>query len=411
MKANFVFLCFFGILGLLPLGCRNGEEQNYPEPPAVDPADLKALVQGNNEFAFDLYKRLSQKEGNIIFSPYSISTALAMTYAGARGETAQQMAKVLHFSLPPDRLHAAFARLIYELHGKGKSNSYELVAANALWAQKGLSFEQDFLQLTRERYRAGLKEVNFAGNAEGARQTINRWVEERTRQKIQNLLGPRDLNSTTRLVLSNAVYFKGKWKLPFPTERTKPTDFETGAGSIVSVPMMNNGYHRYRCYAGKQYYLLELPYQGASLAMVLLVPVKKGALNQVERELTAATIHKALSKMAHHQVLVGLPRFRFKQDIKLGEQLRELAMELPFSLNADFSGISAAERLSISEVIHGGFIDVDEQGTEAAAATAVPMRNSPIEGLTIRADHPFLFFIRDQESGNLLFFGRVEDPR
>lgn len=397
-------------LAVVAVGCR--ERAADPEEPPIDvpEADLKALADGNNQFAIELYQKLAEThDGNLVVSPYSISSALAMTYAGARGETAEQMRKTLHFTLPPDRLHPAFGGTTRWLQSGGKKRPYELSIANALWAQQGLGFMPEFLDLTGRSYGAGLREVDFAGDREAARGTINRWVEEQTQDKIKDLLKPEDLDPMTRLVLTNAIYFRGTWKHQFDKGRTYDGEFEVAPRNRVKVPMMRHEKIKLRTCKTETWQLLELPYAGERLAMVVLLPVKRRGLREVEARLTTAELQHGLSQLSEQEIDVHLPRFQFKSRFELKEPLLSMGMRLPFSGAADFSGITPGGGLRLKEVIHGGSVEVDEVGTVAAAATAVPKFIS----LTpqFRAEYPFLFLIHDGATGNILFMARVADPR
>lgn len=386
-------------------------EEEAGQMPEADPEDVRALVQGNNEFAIELYSRLSQREGNIVCSPYSISSALAMTYAGARGTTAEQMAKALHFSPDQKRLHGAFARMTWELQKGGKPMPYRLRLANTLWGQYGLPFREEFRDIMQRAYRAGFREVDFAGSPDKSRRTINRWVEERTEGKIRDLLKPPDIISQTRLVLTNAIYFIGSWQQPFPKTLTKIGNFEIEPGTLVDVNMMRSSdYARHRYYANQEFQLLELPYKGERLAMIVLLPVKKGGLREVEDRLTAEKLRKGISGLSQRRGPVALPRFRIGTKINLRETLMEMGMDTAFSEQANFTGITPSEELRIKDVVHGCHIDVDELGTEATAATAViMMKDTP--PFVFRADHPFLYLILDRSSAAIVFLGRVLDPR
>jgi serpin B len=394
-------------LGIV-LGCRSGKQYD-PEPAiAVPDEDLKALADGNNAFALDLYKKVAEKQdGNLILSPYSISSALAMTYAGARGETAEQMKRTLRFTLPPERLHPAFGGVTDSLQTAGRKRPYELNIANALWAQQGMGFVPEFLEVTDKSYGAARREVNF-GDPEAARGTINRWVEEQTQERIKDLLKSGDITPSTRLVLTNAIYFKGTWKHQFKKERTYEGDFETAPGVKVKVPMMRHSEIKLWTYEGETWQLLELPYEGDRLSMVFLLPKRRCGLRAVESRLTLAELEHGLAQLKEQKLDVSLPRFKFASRFELGRILSDLGMPLAFS-GADFSGITPHAGLQIKDVIHGGNVEVDEVGTIAAAATATTMyRSAPPR---FRADHPFLFFLRDTKSGHILFAGRVSDPR
>jgi serpin B len=373
---------------------------------------LNALVEGNNAFAFDLYARLNQQKGNVVFSPYSISNALAMTYAGARGPTAEEMAKVLHFTLGQERLHPTFEGLVADLQKDDKGRPYHLHVANSLWGQKAYPFAGPFLQLTRKNYRAGLKEVDFARAPEEGRQTINRWVEEQTRDKIKELLLPGDVNGLTRLILTNAIYFKAAWKTPFPRDQTRDGIFDVAPNTKPSVPMMRHPEGMFPYFSGDEFQWLELPYKGDRLSMVVLLPQKKGQLGALEKSLTAAAIQEGVNKLQVRVGEVTLPRFQAVLRIPLGEELKKMGMPLAFSRAADFSGIATGEHLSLAEVVHKAYIEVDEVGTEASAATAVVVGGTRnVHPFSFRADHPFLYLIRDTQTGSILFLGRVSDPR
>jgi serpin B len=372
--------------------------------------DATALVQGNNTFALDLYRELATEKGNLFFSPYSISTALGMTYGGARGDTAAQMATTLHFGLPPERLHPAFGSLIKEINGAGKPRKYQLQTANRLWGQKDYGFLPEFLKLTETNYGAGLKEVNFAGATEEARKAINAWVEKQTRDKIKELIKPGILTPNTRLVLTNAIYFKAAWMHPFSEKSTVKGDFHVGADKKVTVPLMHGGV-RTGYFKGDDFEALNLPYESYDLSMIVLLP-KAGGLADFEKRLTAANVQGWLGKLRTHRVTVTLPKFKVTAEFMLKPTLSRMGMPLAFdSRKADFSGMTTREKLWISHVIHKAFVDVNEAGTEAAAATAVVMegRSAPPPA-TFRADRPFVFLIRDNRTGSILFAGRVTDP-
>lgn len=389
------------------------------EHPVPDPAgpgagvpaeDLRAVADGNNAFAIDLYKRLAEKsDGNIVVSPYSISSALAMTYAGARGETAAEMAKVLHFTLPPDRLHPAQAALGRSLRAGGD----EFHAANALWGQKGVRFRGEFLRVTRDNYGAGLREVDFAADPDAARRTINGWVAAQTRDKIRALLHADDLSARTRLVLTNAVYFKGAWASPFSKGGTAPDTFRVAADRTVPVRMMN-GHFTCRWFERDGVRLVALPYRGRTRSMVLVVPAAADGLPAVERGLSADRLRAWLDGGSAGEVRLALPVFRATARTRLSSALDGMGMPLAFRREADFTGVTDETRLHIDEVVHEAAVEVGEEGTEAAAATAVVTKR-PLSGkkprvLAVRADRPFLFLILDDPSQAVLFLGRVASP-
>jgi serpin B len=387
------------------------------EQPDDSKADRAAVARGDNQFALDLYAKLRGEESNLFFSPYSISTALAMTRAGARGDTAAEMDKVLHFTLPQEKLHSAFAGLIKEINGDpaDKKRGYQLNTANALWGQKDFGFKADFLKLVKDDYGAGLNELDFMGAPDPARQTINGWVEKETHDKIKDLLHKGDLTSDTKLVLTNAIYFKGEWASQFKKDQTKDEPFYLAADKKAAAPLMNQrGDFSY--FDGGTFQALELPYAGKNLSMVVLLPKKIDGLGDLEKHLTADKLGGWVGKLHMQEVIVSLPKFKTEQRISLTKTLSEMGMKLAFDdRKADLSGMAGKPGdLYISAVIHKAFVDVNEVGTEAAAATAVVVttESARIEPMTpeFRADHPFLFLIRDVRSDSILFLGRLADP-
>jgi serpin B len=377
---------------------------------------MKDEVRGNNQFAVDLYGKTRVRPGNLIFSPYSISTALAMTYSGASGETAREMAATLHFPADREALNVAFAGLDSLIVGDSKK-LYALNTANALWGQKGLEYKADFLERSKTYFRVGLHPVDFAADPEAARRVINAWVEEQTHDKIKNLLGPSTVKRDTDLILTNAIYLKAAWATPFPKPGTTDQDFTTSTGK-VQVPLMHqSAQFRYLDAGDDGFQLLELPYTGSTLSMVVLLPKQADGLEQLESTLNAVKLDGWIGKLAPSQkVEVFLPRFKLDFGLELGGTLKELGMPLAFGPQADFSGITTSRHLYLSAVIHKAFVEVNEEGTEAAAATAIIMTRSSIMApqrppVVFRADHPFLFLIRDIRSGSILFLGRVANPR
>ncbi|MCK4307062.1 serpin family protein [candidate division WOR-3 bacterium] len=373
----------------------------------VTDADKKTVVDGNNMFALELYTELKEQEGNLFFSPYSISTALAMTYAGARGNTEKQMAEVLHFELSQKCLHPTFHSLISQLNAQGKG--YQLNIANALWGQKGYGFLEEFLELTKANYGAGLNEVDFVRDAESARKTINAWVEEQTKDKIKDLIKPGILDALTVLVLTNAIYFKGNWASQFKKKETKDSKFYVRANKTVKVPMMYQK-EKFKYMETDGFQAIELPYVDNELSMVILLPKKREGLVELENSLNVDSLNKWLGNLRKQEVTIYLPKFKMTSEFRLEEVLASMGMPDAFSGQADFSGMIGRKELFISAVIHKAFVDVNEEGTEAAAATAVVMAKGTVPVFRFRADHPFIFLIRDISSGSILFLGRVVNP-
>ncbi len=385
---------------------------------AQDRSDKQTVIQGNNEFAFDLYAKLSKEKegGNLFFSPASISTALAMTYAGARANTATQMANTLHFTLSQEQLHPAFSELMKELEADPQKSGYRLSRANALWGQTGYKFYDEFISITKNYYDAGFKEVDFINdkNREETRKTINSWVEDKTNYKIKDLIKPGILENLTRLVLTNAIYFKGKWQFQFDAKNTQNSAFTLLSGEEIRVPMMNQA-KEFNYMENEELQIIEMPYVGDKLSMAALLPKKIDGLKQVEGSLTQDNLNNWSSNLRNREVVVSLPKFKMTSEFELNEALKSLGMVDAFNMeSADFSGMTPNPvGLYISKVIHKAFVDVNEEGTEALAATAVAMAESgiPEPKPVFRADHPFVFIIRDTNSGNILFIGRVTDPR
>ncbi|MBP9853547.1 MAG: serpin family protein [Candidatus Omnitrophica bacterium] len=381
--------------------------------------DIKTVAENNQQFAFDLYSQIKNNDDNLFFSPFSISMALAMTYAGARGNTEKQMAETLHFSLNQDELHPIFLKINRDLQADQGEKGFELSIANALWGEKSFKFHKSFIDLTKNYYEAGFKEADFKNNAEPERQTINSWVEKQTKDKIKDLLLPRVLTEITKLVLVNAIYFKGHWIYPFEKEYTQPRKFELISGEQIEVPTMNQE-SSYGYSENETLQILEMPYKGDELSMVIFLPKKAGGIKELEASLKTENVRNWLSKLEKQEVTVFLPKFTMTREFSLKENFESLGMTDAFNpYAADFSGMSPLAldteyHLCISEIIHKAFVDVNEEGTEAAAATAVvmvKMTAAAVEPKPIfNADHPFIFIIRDKISDNILFIGRVMDP-
>jgi serpin B len=380
--------------------------------PAAEPQAASELAQGNNSFATDLYGQLRQQPGNLFFSPFSISAAMAMAYGGARSDTETQMAKVMHFTLGQDKLHPTFAAVQEGLKSGGDKAEYQLSIANRLWGQAGFKFMDDYIKLTEKYYGAAIKDLDFASNAEDSRGIINKWVEEQTRQKIKDLMPPGSIDRDTRLVLTNAVYFLGNWVRQFDPKATRDAPFYAAGGKEVKVPMMaQKASFRYGAADGVK--VLDLPYKGNRLSMLIVLPDTRDGLPKVEESLTAAKIDGWLKSASSREVMLSLPKFKLTAQFSLKGTLQSMGMTLPFSDKADLSGIDNKRDLYISAVIHKAFVDVNEVGTEAAAATGVSigLMAAPVtQPQEFKADHPFLFLIRDNQSGSILFLGRVNNP-
>lgn len=387
---------------------RRSSEASLPRPLN---SSVKTVVQGNIEFALDLYKKLRTTEDNLFFSPYSVSIALAMTYAGARGNTETQMAQALHFTLDQKRLHDAFASLEANLKIVQKRGNLLLKVASALWPQRGYPFLEEFLTLTKECYGVLITPVDYS-DPEAARREINAWVKEKTQGKIRELIPSGILDSLTRLVLTNAIYFKGSWASKFWKELTERAPFRVTSSEEVEVPLMTQE-DMFRYGEDDDLQILELPYVGNDLAMIILLPKKVDGLVELEAALTVENLEKWTSNLWERTVRVFLPRFKISSGFVLSDALASMGMPDAFDMNkANFSGMDGKENwLYIAAVLHKAFVEVNEEGTEAAAATAVATMAGGVSPPSVfRADHPFVFLIREKSTASLLFLGRVMNP-
>lgn len=389
--------------------------------------DAQRLVRGNTAFAIGLYKQLRAGEGNLFFSPYSISTALAMTYAGAREDTAREMAETLRFSMAPERLHPAFAELQAGLNKVQEGGVIKLSVANSLWPQRGHPLLGEYLSLVEKYYGVSITSLDYSTDAarEASRQTINRWVAVKTQDKIRELLQPGRPSELTRLILTNAIYFDARWLSEFDPERTRPGAFYFSVGRSISVPMMHQT-EVFRYGVDSSVQILELPYRkderslpfffdpNEGLSMLILLPARVEGLSQLEQRLTVENLTRWRSQLKEQSVVVSMPRFRMTWKAEMKGVLQRMGMEKAFQWpGANFAGLDGDPNwFYIGQVIHKAYVDVNERGTEAAAATAVEMMamGMPPKPPEFRADHPFLFLIQDNRTGSILFLGRVVDP-
>jgi serpin B len=391
----------------------NKERVSTPE---VSRTDLTTLVAGISDLAFYLYKTLKNTDGNLFYSPHSISLALATTYAGARGETEQQMADTLRFTLPNNKLHPAFNWLDIELGRRGEGakgkdeKGFRLNIVTAIWGQKGYKFLSEFLDILAENYGTGLRPLDFIKVPDQSGTTINDWVSEKTEGRIKDLVPQGLIHSLTRLVLTNAIYFNAAWQYIFQEEMTKDGSFYLLDGSEIIVPMMrqteNFGYTE-----GEGYQAVELPYDGRELSMVIMLP-RKDNFKQFERSLDYQLVDLPIKTLEYQRVNLTMPKFEFESEFGLSDTLAAMGMPVAFSTSADFSRMTGNRELFIQEVVHKAFVSVDEAGTEAAAAMAVIMQSSMPSGepIEVKVDRPFIFLIRDIETGTMLFVGRVMNP-
>lgn len=390
--------------------------------PAVIEGGMDQLIMDNADFAFELFRAISDQEDNLVFSPYSISLALAMTYAGARGETARQMAEVMHYSLPADQLHPGFNALDLELNarpdqvqGLSEDDIFQLSVVNSLWGQDGWLFLPEYLDLIALNYGAGMRLVDFQNAPESARRQINDWVSDQTEKRIRDILAPGSIDADTRLVLANAIYFHATWEYEFDPDSTSDGPFFLSNGDMVTAPMMDMDGTEYLAYAsGSGWQAVALPYKGGLTEMILIIP-DAGNYPAFESNLTADGYFEIQEALELQPVILKMPKFTFETSSSLKDTLVRMGMVDAFDPdNADFSGIDGARDLVVSDAIHKAFIAVNEEGTEAAAATVVIMTLTSMpmqEGIVLTIDRPFIYLIRDVPTGTILFLGRVLDPR
>lgn len=359
-----------------------------------------------NRFAFDIYSHAAKNKGSVFLSPYSISSALSMTYAGARGGTAAEMERVLHIS--PD-IHKHMAALTSEMNSVPREQAI-VSAANAVWPAKQERLLPEFVQTVREGYRAGIAPLNYKSDPPGAAKTINAWVSRHTEGKINDIISPNALTKQTSLVLTNAVYFKSEWQSKFEPDASLPAPFHVSDSKSVKVMMMHRTGRDVKYIRTENAAIAELPYRDARFSMLVMLPDEKTNISDFEKELTAEKLSKWRAAMKPEYVSLYLPRFRTEASYELSDMLKEMGMPSAFNGEADFSGINGKMDMFIGGVLHKTFIEVGEEGTEAAAATAVILNKmsapSPETPIEFRADRPFVYIIRDNASGAILFIGR-----
>jgi serpin B len=422
-----ILLVIFSIFAIILTACApqlpqasGGEiksDKHRIESPVVSESDLTALADDNTEFALDLYQQLKKGEGNLFFSPFSISMALAMAYAGAHGTTETEMADTFHFDLPQSQLHPAFNKIDNELASRGEGakgkddKGFRLNIVNAIWGQKGFEFLSQFLDTLAQNYGAGMRILDFMANPEQCRQTINEWVSNQTEDRIKDLIPQGVIDKDTRLVLTNAIYFNAAWLNQFEDSATQKGDFYLLDGNKVSVDMMRQteslGY-----FSGNGYKAVELPYDGDQLSMIIMVP-DNGQFQKFEDSINPDLLNSVINGLHNNRINLTMPKFEFDAEFNLNKTLMEMGMPTAFTDAADFSGMTGRRDLCISDVLHKAFVSVDEKGTEAAAATAVVMRLTAMpvgETINLTIDRPFVFLIRDIPTGTVLFMGRVLDP-
>ena len=375
---------------------------------------VNAVVEANNELAFDLYSQFKKESDgdNIFFSPYSILIALTMTYEGAMGQTAEEMQSVLHIPEDDNLRRANIAKIYNDINQKDKG--YKLSTANALWAQKNYKFLDEYTDIVEKYYGGKVTNLDFAGESEKSREIINTWVEDQTNNKIKDLIPQGVLNSLTRLILTNAIYFKGTWVKQFDKDDTRDEDFSTISGQKVKTPMMRSTGDdaKFKYAETDDIQILEIPYEGEDLSMLILLP-KEDNIDTMEESITNEKLSEWKNMLNEQRVDIFIPKFKFETKYFMAEALKEMGMASAFNVPpADFSGMDGTKDLKIQDVIHQAFVEVNEEGTEAAAATAVivGITSLPPPVPRFRADHPFVFIIQQKDTGNILFLGRVSDP-
>jgi serpin B len=380
---------------------------------AVLPAADSRIAPAMNAFTAAAYKQVAKGDANLILSPFNIGTALSMVLSGARGRTAEEIQSVLHAHYDPG-YDAALASLLADLAQAGNVQGNELLAANAVWTQKGFPILPAFEKTLADTYHAPLRAADFVASPEIARSLINNWTREHTKDKIKDLFPAGSLDSRTRLVLASAIYLYGRWQTPFQTSSTKPAPFYPKAGATVQANFMyQTARFGYSEIPSAQ--ILEMRYAGTGIAFDVLLPKTRTGLPELEKSLTPEKLTGWVGALPFREVQVSLPKFRVESGFSLARTLSAMGMPTAFTDQADFSGISSKENLAISQVEHKAFVDVSERGTEAAAATGMAMTTTamrvPEPPVVFRADHPFLFLIRDTRSGVVLFIGRLMNPK
>ena len=392
-------------------GC--GEGSTILDDTDSTPQGIDLVIEGNNKLAFDLYSKLTEKpQENIFFSPYSISYALTMTYEGAGGQTAEEMSQVLHI-VENDTVRRSSSAAIYNDINK-KNKKYSLSTANALWTHLDYKFSEDYIKTIENYYGGEATNLDFINDSEKSRQTINMWVEDKTNEKIKNIIPQGFLSESTRLVLINAIYFKGVWAKQFKEKHTQDEDFTTTSGEKIKTPMMRLLRGDFKYAETDEIQILEMDYKGEDLSMLIILP-RENNLDDIESSLTNEKLKLWESMLSEQYLNIYIPKFKFETSYTISEYLKQMGIKNAFShSSANFSKIDGTGNLFISDVLHKAFVEVNEEGTEAAAATSVVVNTaesvSP-EPKIFRADHPFIFIIQQKNTQNILFLGRVGNPQ
>ncbi len=407
MKKTIITIIMLVVLSLTLFGCSN------PLPYGNDGLDdsgantqhVFELVDGNNQFALDLFSELNSGT-NTFFSPYSISTAIAMTYEGANGNTADEIRSVFYFPEDDDSRLSSFASLYNSFNGD--NDDYKLYTANALWVQEDYQLLDSYINLIDQYFAGGITNLDFIGDASKSADTINDWVEDNTNGKIKDIISS-DTVSSAKLVLTNAIYFKGTWLNEFDEDKTTDMDFWTDSDTSVQVQMMRQT-NDFNYFSNDEIQMLEMLYAGEDLSMLIILPSEGNDLDSVKSSLTLDNLYEWKDSMSEQEISIRIPKFTFETTYSLGNTLSDMGMSTAFTSGADFSGIDGTTNLFISSITHKAFIEVNEEGTEAAAATVISMTESVGYSETFYADEPFIFIIQDKETGSILFMGEVTNP-
>lgn len=381
-----------------------------PAPILLSRGEVRSEDSATTKFAIELHRKIvagGNREANVFWSPFSVHTALAMIFEGARGDTRQEMANLL--GLPSSPASERSTHVPSAWPDRTSGSGVRLAVANGLWVQDDFSMLPEYVDRVGEVYRAGLELLDFSADPEGARRRINLWVEEKTEEKIRDLLAPGTVTNLTRCILTNAIYFKGDWKTPFIPDRTRDRPFSLVDGTSVQVPTMSHT-GIYGTFTADGVTGLELEYKGGDLSFVVLVPGPESSLSALEEGLSPARISQWFQRIQKGRVRIRLPKFLLTSNFSLADVLRDAGMKTAFSRSADFSGMTGGRDLAVQNVVHQAYCEVNEAGTEAAAATAGTMEILSISPV-VTVDRPFLFLIRDRGRGTIFFLGRVVDPR
>jgi len=385
------------------------ENTTNSEPMTEGESIQQSLIESNNQFTLELFNNVSSANENIIISPFSVSSALAMTYAGAKNNTQSQMSYVLHFNHNQEVLHADFSQLLSNIKALN-SDENEVNIANSLWVQNKLKLKESYLKTVKTNYASDVQSVDFILESEKTRGTINKWVESKTNQKIKDLIPVGGITKSTMLVLTNAIYFLGTWENKFDVKNTIESIFYLNEESKVNAPFMRQT-TKFKYFEDEFVQVIDLPYAKNKLSMMIVMPKEKFGLMKITKAMLNDNYTHILAGLQLQKVAVSLPKFKISSNFDLGAKLSEMGMPDAFTSAADFSGITGSKDLNISKIMHKAFIEVNEKGTEAAGATTVVMeKTSYVKTPVFTADSPFLYLIKDNISGSILFIGKIVNP-